>query len=145
MKRLFAGAALAAAATVAQAGPREEALQLADMQWNHFRVNGDAKALEPLLAERWMLTHSDGKVQYKADYLAQLATGTRRNTGISNQESEIRFYGDTAIVTGKSVQSGVGETGPFSGSFRFTRTWVWQDGRWVMVASHSSRLAGENR
>jgi hypothetical protein len=140
VKRLL-GAALLAAAATAQAGPREEALQLADLQWNHFRLHNDAKSLEPLLAERWVLTHSDGKVQYKADYLAQLATGTRRNTAITNHDSEIRIYGDTAIVTGKSVQSGGGEQGPFSGSFRFTRTWMWQDGRWVMLASHSSRLA----
>lgn len=141
MRRLLAGAALAAVSALALAGPREEALQLADLQWNHFRLHGDAKALAPLLAEQWVLTHSDGRVQYKQDYLAQLATGARRNTGITNQDSAIRYYGDTAIVTGKSVQSGVGEQGPFSGSFRFTRTWVWQDGRWVMVASHSSRLA----
>lgn len=142
MRRSLLAAALAVlAAGPASAGPREEALQLADTQWNHFRLHGDAKSLAPLLAEGWVLTHSDGKVQHKADYLAQLATGSRRNTAITNQDSVIQYYGDTAIVTGKSVQSGVGEQGPFSGSFRFTRTWVWHDGRWVMVASHSSRLA----
>lgn len=142
MRRRLLAAALAALATgPASAGPREEALQLADTQWNHFRLHSDAKSLAPLLAEGWVLTHSDGKVQHKADYLAQLATGSRRNTAITNQDSVIQYYGDTAIVTGKSVQSGVGEQGPFSGSFRFTRTWVWLDGRWVMVASHSSRLA----
>ncbi|MCE3263294.1 MAG: hypothetical protein K0R43_2373 [Pseudoduganella sp.] len=139
--RGLAAAALAAAASVAQAGPREEALQLADLQWNQFRLHSDAKSLAPLLADGWVLTHSDGKVQHKRDYLEQLATGSRRNTAITNQDSAIQYYGDTAIVTGKSVQSGVGAQGPFSGSFRFTRTWVWQDGRWVMVASHSSRLA----
>lgn len=134
-------AALGMAATLATAGPREDALQLADQQWNHFRLHSDAKSLAPLLADGWVLTHSDGKVQHKTDYLAQLATGSRRNTSIINQDAVIQYYGDTAIVTGKSVQSGVGEQGPFSGSFRFTRTWVWLDGRWVMVASHSSRLA----
>lgn len=145
MKRRRFAAVLAAGAMLAggtaAAGPREEALQLADLQWNHFRLHSDAKSLAPLLAEGWVLTHSDGKVQHKADYLAQLATGSRRNTAITNHDSVIQYYGDTAIVTGKSVQSGVGEQGPFGGSFRFTRTWQWQDGRWVMLASHSSRLA----
>ncbi len=135
-----AAAAVLAVAGAAAATPREEALQMADLQWNHFRLNGDARSLAPLLADGWVLTHSDGKVQHKKDYLEQLASGSRRNTGITNQDSVIQYYGDTAIVTGKSVQSGVGEQGPFSGSFRFTRTWVWQGGRWVMVASHSSRL-----
>lgn len=141
MRRLAAALVLALAVPLAQAGPREEALQLADLQWNHFRLHNDAKSLAPLLADRWVLTHSDGKVQHKQDYLEQLATGSRRNTAITNHDSVIQYYGDTAIVTGRSVQSGIGEQGPFSGSFRFTRTWQWQDGRWVMLASHSSRLA----
>lgn len=141
MTRWLVAATLAAVASLAQAGPREEALQLADLQWNHFRLHSDAKSLAPLLADGWVLTHSDGKVQRKQDYLEQLATGSRRNTAITNQDTVIQYYGDSAIVTGKSVQSGVGEQGPFSGAFRFTRTWVWQDGRWIMVASHSSRLA----
>ena len=142
MAALAAGLALGAVAPAAAgATPREEALQMADLQRNHFRLQGDARALAPLLADGWVLTHSDGRVQHKKDYLEQLANGTRRNTGITNQDSVIQYYGDTAVVTGKSVQSGVGAEGPFSGSFRFTRTWVWQDGRWVMVASHSSRLS----
>lgn len=140
-RRAVAALALVLPALAAAVTPREEALQLADMQWNHFRLHSDAKSLAPLLAEGWVLTHSDGKVQHKKDYLQQLATGSRRNNAITNHDSVIRYYGDTAVVTGKSVQSGVGEQGPFSGSFRFTRTWVWQDGRWMMVASHSSRLA----
>ncbi|WP_374582563.1 nuclear transport factor 2 family protein [Pseudoduganella sp.] len=136
-----AGLGLVLASAALAQSPREVALQVADSQWNTFRLQGDAKSLAPLLADRWVLTHSDGKVQFKADYLSQLGTGSRRNTSISNEDVTVELHGDTAIVTGKSVQSGVGEQGPFSGTFRFTRTWRWQDGRWVMLASHSSRLA----
>jgi len=140
MLLLAASATLAAVPAAQAASPRDVALQVADTQWNTYRLHGDAKALAPLLSDRWVLTHSDGKVQHKTDYLAQLATGSRRNTGISNEDINIEIHGDTAVVTGKSIQSGVGEQGPFSGSFRFTRVWVWQDGRWIMAASHSSRL-----
>jgi len=53
----------------------------------------------------------------------------------------IRRYGDTAVVTGTSVQAAVSDGQPWEGRFRFTRVWVLRDGRWQMVTSHSSRLA----
>ncbi|MQP75152.1 DUF4440 domain-containing protein [Stenotrophomonas sp. MYb238] len=119
-------------------------LEQADTDWNRLRLQGDASALAPLLAEDWLLTHSDGRVQRKADYLQELATRQRRNTRIDNQDVQVRRYGDTAIVTGTSVQAAVSDGQPWEGRFRFTRVWVLREGRWQMVASHSSRL-GETR
>lgn len=116
-------------------------LEQVDTSWNHLRLQGDAKALAPLLAEDWLLTHSDGRVQRKADYLQELATRQRRNTRIDNEDVQVRRYGNTAIITGTSVQAAVSDGQPWEGRFRFTRVWVLRDGRWQMAASHSSRLA----
>jgi ketosteroid isomerase-like protein len=101
----------------------------------------DVAGLDRLLADDWMLTHSDGRVQYKADYLDELRTSTRRNQGIGNEDLRVRRYGDTVVVTGTSVQSGISNGQPWSGRFRFTRVWVQRDGGWKMIASHSSRIA----
>jgi uncharacterized protein (TIGR02246 family) len=117
------------------------ALEQADTDWNRLRLHGDARALAPLLAEDWLLTHSDGRIQHKADYLQELATRQRRNTRIDNEDVQIRRYGDTAVITGTSVQAAVSDGKPWEGRFRFTRVWVQRDGHWQMVASHSSRLA----
>lgn len=123
----------------------DSALLARDSLWNALRLQGDAAALAPLLADDWLLTHSDGRTQDKGDYLQELgrgARGGRVNTAITNEGVVVRVYGGTAVITGASVQSGIGADGqPFSGRFRFTRVWVRQDGAWVMAASHSSRLA----
>ncbi len=118
-------------------------LEQADTAWNQLRLQGDAQALAPLLAEDWLLTHSDGRVQHKADYLQELATRQRRNTRIDNEDVQVRRYGTTAVVTGTSLQAAVSDGQPWQGRFRFTRVWVQRDGGWQMVASHSSRLAGD--
>lgn len=112
-----------------------------DSLWNALRLSGDAVALAPLLADDWMLTHSDGRIQHKADYLAELASRRRSNSSVENLGVRVRQYEHTAIITGISVQSGVTDGQPWSGRFRFTRTWVRRDGQWQMVASHSSRCA----
>lgn len=120
---------------------QDPALLHRDSLWNSLRLRGDAAALVPLLADDWRLTHSDGRVQDKPDYLAELATGRRSNSRVENIGVRARVYGGTAVVTGISVQSGISDGVPWSGRFRFTRTWTLREGAWVMVASHSSRCA----
>jgi ketosteroid isomerase-like protein len=136
-KRL--SALLLALPLAALAGPQENFLRI-DVQWNDLRLKGDAKALAPLLDDAFVLTHSDGRVQYKADYVGELATRTRTNSGISNEDLKVRLYDRTAVVTGTSVQAGTSDGMPWSGKFRFTRVWVERDGKWTIVASHSSRV-----
>lgn len=86
-------------------------------------------------------SHSDGRTQTKSEYLSELSSRSRTNQAIANEDVSLRAYGDTAVVTGVSIQSGVSGGKPWSGRFRFTRVWVLRDGGWTMVASHSSRIA----
>lgn len=122
------------------AGASDEELLATDASWNALRLAADVEKLDAILADDWMLTHSDGRVQSKPEYLGELRTRSRTNEAITNDDVKLRRYGDTAVVTGTSVQSGVSDGKPWSGKFRFTRVWVRRDGRWTMVASHSSRI-----
>lgn len=142
MKRMMWAFILAAstAAAFAQDTSLQELKKL-DADWNVLRLKGDARALGALLADDWMLTHSDGRVQSKADYLQELATKSRTNSQIENVDVQVRPYRETAVITGTSVQSGVSDGKPWQGKFRFTRVWVHLPERWVMVSSHSSRIA----
>ena len=119
----------------------KEALLAIDASWNSLRLESDVEGLERLLCDDWLLTHSDGRVQDKADYLGELSRRTRANQAIGNEEVEVRLQGDTAVVTGTSVQAGTRNGQPWSGRFRFTRTWIRREGEWRMLASHSSRIA----
>lgn len=128
-----------AAAESAPAATTAELLAM-DARWNSLRLAADADALDALLVDDWLLTHSDGRVQDKAAYLDDLRTRTRRNTRIDNLDAEVRRFGDTLMVTGTSIQEAVSDGKPWQGRFRFTRIWRWQDGAWRMLASHSSRI-----
>lgn len=135
---LFAAFLVAAVPVTGTAAPPD--LREVDSQWNRLRLASNTAALGALLDDDFVLTHSDGRVQHKADYLADLDRRTRVNHAIDNHDVEVRRHGDTAVVTGRTVQNGIGEQGPFQGIFRFTRVWVLHDGRWRLLASHSSRL-----
>jgi ketosteroid isomerase-like protein len=121
--------------------PEDEALAAVDATWNTLRLKPDVEALDRLLLDDWLLTHSDGRVQDKRAYLDELRTRSRANQAIANEDVTVRVYGDTGVVTGTSVQSGTSNGRPFEGRFRFTRVWVRENGAWRMAGSHSSRIA----
>jgi ketosteroid isomerase-like protein len=121
-----------------------DTLKTIDTSWNDLRLKADVAGLDKLLADDWLLTHSDGRVQDKKDYLQELSSRSRSNQAIENEDVSIRHYGGTAVVTGTSVQAGTSNGLPWSGRFRYTRVWILREGRWQMVASHSSRIAVEN-
>jgi ketosteroid isomerase-like protein len=52
---------------------------------------------------------------------------------------QVRVYGDTAIVTGRT-KAAAGGAAPQSVTLRFTDVFVHRDGRWLAVASHATRL-----
>ena len=138
-KPFVVAVALAASAPLALAA--DPALAARDASWNALRQRADVAGLDKLLDKDFVLVHSDGKVQYKADYIEELRNRTRVNGQIENRDVVIREYGDMAVVNGVSVQSAVSNGKPWSGKFRFTRVWTRRDGAWVMVSSHSSRIA----
>lgn len=121
-----------------------DTLKTIDTSWNDLRLKADVAGLDKLLADDWLLTHSDGRVQDKKDYLQELSSRSRSNQAIENEDVSIRHYGGTAVVTGTSVQAGTSNGLPWSGRFRYTRVWILREDRWQMVASHSSRIAVEN-
>jgi hypothetical protein len=117
-----------------------DSLRAIDATWNELRLSANVAALDKLLADDWLLTHSDGRVQNKQEYLNELRTGSRSNQKITNDSVVVRLYSNSAVVTGISVQSGISNGQPWQGRFRFTRIWVQRNGAWIMAGSHSSRI-----
>jgi hypothetical protein len=138
--RFAAALLLAVAAPLVHAA--DPALAARDASWNELRQRSDVAGLDDLIDAGFVLVHSDGRVQHKADYLADLRSKSRVNGDIVNRDVTVREYGDAAVVNGVSVQSGIADGKPWSGKFRFTRVWLKRDGKWVLVSSHSSRVAG---
>jgi len=142
IKHLLLTAAFAAAGIAPFAAlAADPLLEARDASWNALRQQANVAALDQLIDPAFVLVHSDGKVQHKTDYLADLSTRKRVNGEIRNEGVVIREYGDMAVVNGTSVQSAVTDGKPWHGRFRFTRVWVKRGGDWVLVSSHSSRVA----
>ena len=145
MRRLCSAVIVAVVFAVAPARAQTAAtaeleIRAAEKLWTESRVRADVAALGGLLDDRWTVTHGDGTVNTKAEYLADLKSGARKFFGdVKQDDFTVRIYGDTAIAAGLSDSKVEYKGKPSGGALRFTRVYVKRDGRWVMIASHATR------
>ena len=121
-------------------GQADQEIRAMEKLWNESRVRADVVALGKLLADNWTVTHGDGTINTKAEYLADLKSGARKFFGdVKQDDFTVRLYGDTAVAAGISDSKVEYKGKPSGGALRFTRVYVKRDGRWQMIVSHATR------
>ena len=101
---------------------------------------GNVERLRHNMTADFTLTSSTGVVTTLAEEINDLTSGRAKYEVFKNVDMKPRIYGNTAIVTGKTVVNGTYDGKPFEAEFQFTDTLIWKGGRWWMVSSHASRL-----
>jgi uncharacterized protein (TIGR02246 family) len=101
---------------------------------NQAILTGDAAALERMTTDDYTFVTLKGELRTKADIVKGFASGSFKYQSRSISDLKVRVYGEAAIVTGRSVQEGTENGKDYSGSYRFTRVYVKQNGAWKTVA-----------
>lgn len=101
---------------------------------------GDADTLRHVLTADFSLVDSHGKVTNLEQNLAEVAAREPLYEEFRNHDQQVRLYGDTALVVGITSVRGRAGGEAFAADFRYTDTWIRRDGRWLLAASHASRL-----
>ena len=130
----------AAPANPARDTSAQQAVRQAERDRRDAMLRGDAQALGGLLAEDYVGTGARGRVRTKAEVVAQYRSGAVKYESINDEDVKTRIYGSAALVTGRTRSKGKEEGKSFGGEHRFTRVWVERQGRWQLVAWHSSRV-----
>jgi ketosteroid isomerase-like protein len=123
-----------------QTGATEKAVTALEQQWLQSQKTNNSEQLVPLLADKFVSTEFDGKVNGKAETLAR-AKATKYESA-EYSDMKVTVFGDTAIATGGFKGKGTDESGkPFDYYVRWTDTWVkMPSGKWQCVASHGSTI-----
>jgi ketosteroid isomerase-like protein len=134
---LFVLLALGSAAW-AQSGGTEKAVAGLEQQWLQGQKTNNPDLVAPLLADKIVVTQSDGKVTDRSETLA-IYKKTKWDS-VDYTDVKVTVYGDAAIATGVYHGRGTDPAGKsFSSNERFTDTWVkMPSGKWQCVASHVS-------
>jgi ketosteroid isomerase-like protein len=130
----------AARSQAQQTGGTEKAVAALEQQWLQSQKTNNPDLVAPLLADKFVGTGSDGKVENKTESLAD-AKATKYDS-IEYEDVKVTVFGDTAIATGGSKAKGTDASGkPMDNHDRWTDTWVkMPNGKWQCVASHVSSI-----
>jgi len=133
-------AAFALIAALGGGADAVEDIRAMEKLWNDARVKADVATLNRILDDQWTVTHGDGTINTKAEYLADLRSGDRKFfADVKQDDFTVRIYGNTAVAAGASDSKVEYKGRPSGGALRFTRVYVKRDGRWVMIVSHATR------
>lgn len=108
--------------------------------WNQAQLHHDSKALDGLVASTFISTDNDGTFMTKAQFLADNRDLSYAPSLMTNSDERIFLYENAAVVAGIYHAKGLNKGKPFDHYGRFTDTWVYLNGKWLCVASHTSAL-----
>ncbi|MFT3780741.1 MAG: GDSL-type esterase/lipase family protein [Nibricoccus sp.] len=119
----------------------EKALLDTEYAWCQAYLKGDVDALAQIEHDGYVLIEPNGSTTSKQDEIKSIKSGSVRFHSLSSHELSVRVYGDTGIITGRTVVKLVEDNEPMEGIFQFSDTFVRQDGRWKVVLEQVNRLA----
>ena len=130
-----AGAALAPAQAADTAAIRE--LTEIEARLATTYKAGDCDGWAAQLAPDWSVIHITGTVITRGEAVQACKALPAPLETLVFEDLVVRPYGDTAVVTGRTTVRAAGQTV----LLRFTDVFVRRDGKWLVVASHATRLA----
>ena len=101
-------------------------------------VGEDFRALEALVHDDLIYTHSSGVVDTKSSWLESMRARKTRYHKVAPAERKVRLYGDTALVTGRAdIEAEVGGQ-PKSLRLVYLIAWTKTPQGWKFVAWQSA-------
>jgi ketosteroid isomerase-like protein len=129
------------AACLFAAEPKPEvkaAVQAAENAWIEAMKAADKAGLQAVLADDIIYSHSNNKIETKADVIEAVTKGANRYLSIDLSDSKYRQYGNNVVVTNhkaviKGSQAGVA-------NLYVTHVWARVGGKWQMVNRQATRF-----
>lgn len=114
-------------------------------EWLGCYLRGDKATFDRIVANDFTGTDESAKVRNKAQERELIqASPSSIKASLTNEDVQVRIYGDTAIIVGRIVyKAQPGGQTEISFQSRFTDTLLKRQGRWQVVARHYSRLPPE--
>jgi ketosteroid isomerase-like protein len=103
-------------------------------------VRKDVDKIAAVTADDYVMIDFDGKVRNKAATLERIKSSEIQLRSKSLDELDVRIYGNTAIVTGRTTPKGTISGKDFSRPIRYTRVYVKKNEHWQVVSFQQTRV-----
>jgi hypothetical protein len=117
----------------------EKELRTLEARLDLARVKADVVMFEEVLAEEFQTTNPVGAISGREQMLADARSGALKVMSSQSVDITIKFVEPVAIVRGKAILRAAYQGHNISGVYAYTHVYVQRDGRWQVVAAHTSR------
>jgi ketosteroid isomerase-like protein len=143
--RLLALALLFCAASTAIAfdSGREKdvaALTRLSNDWDAAIIRKDEKAIAGNMAEDFRQIDGYGNLETKQSFVAGIVDPKLTIDPYTVEEFEVRLYGDTALLSGRTDMTGKYDGKAFASSYRYIDIYVRRGGAWKIVSVQITKL-----
>ncbi|HEX5685210.1 MAG TPA: nuclear transport factor 2 family protein [Ideonella sp.] len=109
--------------------------------WDAAIVRKDRAAIETNMAEDFRQIDGDADIENKASFVESLMSPKLKIDPYTVEDFEVRQYGDTALISGRTKMTGSWDGKPFSTHYRYIDIYAKQGGAWKIVSVQITRLA----
>jgi len=127
------------APTAAATNAENEIKKLEEMR-NQAILHGDVGVLDRMTSDDYTFITLRGEMRTKQEILKGFLSGSFHYESREIFDLKVRVYGNTAVVTGRSVQKGVENGRDYSGNYWFTRVYVKENDHWLTVALQTTPI-----
>jgi hypothetical protein len=130
------------AGAVSAVAPSADAKAVLDTEKQRFaaQVSKNYEVLDKVLANDMVYVHSSGSTDTKQSYVQSMRDGKLTYESIDMQETNVRVYGNTAVVNGTCTIKAVSSGQPVNNHIRYTSVYVRNKTQWQMVAWQSLKI-----
>jgi len=121
----------------------KQALMQLERDIGKANIDSDYAFFDRVEAEEFIFTDAAGGVTNKKqdlEGLKQTPNPDVKLTAYDVDDMIVRLYDKTAVVTGHVTTKRLAKGQTMTSQSRFTDVFVWREGRWQIVAGHSSRI-----
>ena len=107
-------------------------------EWMDAWQRRDQDALESIIAPEFTLTSARSDRLVSREQWLDIALHRAAVEWYRYEDFHVTVFGDAAVVKSRATQKATVDGADWSESFLLTDVWVGRDGRWQVVARHSS-------
>jgi ketosteroid isomerase-like protein len=135
-----AAAALAGTPQAAPAADLTAQLKAQADAWDRAIVAKDRAAIEANMADDFRQIDGRGNVETKASFVEGLVSPDLVIDPYTVEDFDVRLYGDTALLSGRTRMTGRYQGQPFKSHYRYIDIYVKRGGAWKIVSVQISRI-----
>ena len=107
--------------------------------YDEAQIHGDKAELQRLVADDYTLVNSSGRIQSKAELIADYTAPGYKIEPFEIMEPVEKVWSDGAVMGGVVDLRGTEGGKPFAVKLRFADIWAKRNGKWQVIYTHVSR------